>query len=451
MRRALLALLVVAAGITTATVAFSDDGDVTARVKGKVIGTVADGRLVLTTPNGPVLISQSDIDTPTPTSTTPPSTTTTPTDTTPTTTVPPVTTPTETTTVPTTPTDPPPSATCDKTVSTSAAAGTALNSSAAGTRVCLADGTYSKITASRNASSFVGLTAEHPGKVTVAGMSLSGQGYLISHLRIVNGSIQIQQGAARVTLVNNYYTGGGFGVDMAAASGNISDVNITGSLFEGPFGEDGIRANRYHDADGDGNGLLIEGNEFRGIVQGAGSTAAHADGMQSVWGGDHLVIRKNYSHDNRSENFFVKDQPAPVVGLTLENNLMVRNGAASAGAGQPSVLNLYGPVTDTVIRNNTIWDVNGNSPLAWQGSKWVNAKADHNVIRRLYGTATGGGLTTSDNTYCDTDVAGTWPLGQNSVKNCAPAFASPSTDDYRILGSDRGIDWSPVDQTYGTN
>jgi beta-glucanase (GH16 family) len=87
--------VVLALGAGTAYAAFSNGDDVTVKVKGKVIGTVADGRLVVTGPNGAVLADPADVS-PATTATTP--TTTTPTTTTPTTTTPTTTTPPSTST-----------------------------------------------------------------------------------------------------------------------------------------------------------------------------------------------------------------------------------------------------------------------------------------------------------------------------------------------------------------
>jgi hypothetical protein len=66
----------------------------------------------------------------------------------------------------------------------------------------------------------------------------------------------------------------------------------------------------------------------------------------------------------------------------------------------------------------------------------------------VWGNYSGGGLTTSYNTYCDSSL-GNWPAGTNATYSCSPGFAATGSDDYRIVGSDRGIDWSPASQTYG--
>jgi hypothetical protein len=294
----------------------------------------------------------------------------------------------------------------------------------------------------------VTVQAQHPGKVTLGGVVVSGS-YLTFAGFVWKGSdIQLQPPANHIVIENNSFTGGGFAVDMASSDAYISDVTIRGNRMVGPFGEDALRVNRYHDGDGDGVGLLVEGNEFTNVVQQGGSSAPHADLLQSVWGGDHIVFRRNYAHDNRAENFFIKDQPGTVDGVDFENNLMVRNGVAASGAGQPSVVNLYGPTTGMVIRRNTIWDTQGSSPLAWQGNGWGSIAMDHNVLYRVWGSGSGGSWSMSNNTYCD--WTGTMPSpGTSSTKQCSPTFVAPGSDDYRIAGSDRGIDWAPANQHYG--
>jgi hypothetical protein len=303
------------------------------------------------------------------------------------------------------------------------------------------------MTFNTNKSGEVTIQAQHPGSVTVGSIKTNGSNLKFTGLKFVNGALQLQPPANHIAIERNSFTGGGFAVDMASASANISDITIRANRMVGPFGEDAIRANRYHDGDGDGIGLLVEGNEFTNVVQQGGSTAPHADLLQSVWGGDHIVFRKNYAHDNRAENFFIKDQPGTVNGVLVENNLMIRNGVAAAGAGQPSIVNLYGPTSGMIVRKNTIWDTQGSSPIAWQGNGWGTITWDHNLLYRAWGSGSGGTWTLDSNTYCD--WTGTLPSASTSTKACSPTFTNVATDDYRVAGSDRGIDWRPADQVYG--
>jgi hypothetical protein len=301
------------------------------------------------------------------------------------------------------------------------------------------------MTLSSNKSGEVTVRAQNPGRVNVATIRVSGSNIRFAGLRFVNSTLQLQPPAHHVTVERSYFSGGGFGVDMASSDANISDVTIRSNKFVGPFGEDAIRANRYHDGDGDGRGLLVEGNEFTNVIQLGGSSAPHADLLQSVWGGDHIVFRRNYAHDNRAENFFVKDHRSTVNGVVLEDNLLIRNDVPSSGAGQPAIVNLYGPTTGLVVNRNTIWD---SSPIAWQGSNWGTISWTGNVIRRAWGSGSGGTWTLSNNTYCE--WTGTLPSpGSGAQSSCSPAFTNTATDDYRLSGSARGVTWRPADQVYG--
>jgi hypothetical protein len=102
-----------------------------------------------------------------------------------------------------------------------------------------------------------------------------------------------------------------------------------------------------------------------------------------------------------------------------------------------------------VIRRNTIWDAQGGSPIAWQGTNWGSITWDSNVLYSAWGSGSGGTWTLSNNTYCK--WTGTLPSpGAGATSTCSPAFNAPSSNDYRILGSTRGVDWRPADQVYGT-
>ena len=149
-----------------------------------------------------------------------------------------------------------------------------------------------------------------------------------------------------MTIEHNRITGGGQGIDAGPTSTTtINDTTIIGNQLIGPFGEDAIHLNRYHDADGDGVGILIEGNEITNVRE----NGNHSDCLQTVWVGDHIVFRKNYLHDNRCQGFFVKDQASlggvsgPIDGITRRRQPLppqqgtVRR-AAEPSCGQPILL-----------------------------------------------------------------------------------------------------------------
>jgi hypothetical protein len=343
-------------------------------------------------------------------------------------------------------------ATCTTTVASVSAVTTAVDSAAAGTTVCLADGKYGRLvlTATKAAPGVV-VRAENPGGATIAGATLAGANVTLAQFQIQGGVVELEPAATGMTIDHNLITGGSKGIDMPTSTTQISDTRITGNKFVGPFGEDAIRANRFHDGDGDGVGLLIEGNEFTNIRE----NGQHSDCLQTVWVGDHLVYRRNYVHDNRCQGFFVKDQASAVNGIVAEDNLMLRNAApcdaAAAGCGQPSVFQVFGPVSGFTMRRNTIWTPEGGSPTAFQNSGWANVEIDHNVVSRLWTSTDLSGISFHDNTSCsrESGSGGSWPSSRpGDVTDCSPPFADPAHDDYRT-NDGRGVTWAPADQHYG--
>jgi hypothetical protein len=355
------------------------------------------------------------------------------------------------------PTNPP--AACTTNVSSVSAAQSAVSSGAPGAVVCLADGTYGKVSLSGSkAAPGVTLRAANPGSATIDGADLSGTGLTIAYFNTTD-EIEVAEGSKQITIQDNKITGGYFGVDACNSdSTTCDDVKIIGNKFQGPYGEDGIRANRYHDGDGDGVGLLVEGNEFTGIVE----NGNHSDCLQSVWTGDNLVFRKNYLHNNRCQGFFVKDQDSlcgsgssgvcgPVQGIRVEDNLFLRNTepcpAGTPACGQPVILHIFGPYTGAVISHNTVWGDGMTSLLGLREGVAAGTRVEGNAIYRFWTDTNASPATMQDNTYCK--LEGTWPSSRpGSTVECAPPFANTATDDYR-LPSGRGVDWAPAEVHFG--
>jgi hypothetical protein len=353
----------------------------------------------------------------------------------------------------------PPPAACTSTASSVSAAQSAVSSAAPGAVVCLTDGTYGKVNLSGSkAAPGVTLRAANPGATTIDGADISGTGLTLAYFDTTD-EIEVLEGSKEITIQDNKITGGYFGVDACNSdSTTCDDVKIIGNKFQGPYGEDGIRANRYHDGDGDGLGLLVEGNEFTGIRE----DGNHSDCLQTVWTGDHLVFRKNYLHDNRCQGFFVKDQDdlcgaggdgvcGPVEGIRVEDNLFLRNqepcAESAPGCGQPTILHIFGPYTNAVISHNTVWGDGLSSLLALREGVAAGTKVEGNAIYRFWTDTDASPATFQENTYCR--IEGTWPSSRpGSTVECAPPFANPATDDYR-LPSGRGVDWAPAEQHYG--
>jgi len=351
--------------------------------------------------------------------------------------------------------EPEPSENCTTTVSSVSAAQSSVSSAAPGAVVCLADGSYSKV--SLNASKAkpgVTLRAAHPGAATIAGASLQGSNLTLARF-VSTSSVSIQPGANGMTIEHNRITGGGEGVDGCPSSTTTcNDMRIIGNELIGPFGEDAIHLNRYHDGDGDGVGVLIEGNSITGVRE----NGNHSDCLQTVWVGDHIVFRRNYLHDNRCQGFFVKDQASlggvsgPIAGISVEDNLFLRNkepcGAPLTSCGQPMYFQVFGPYSGFKMKRNTIWGDGVDSIAAFREGTGSDTQISNNVIYRLWTDTNMSGVSLTENTLCQRE--GSWPSSRpGETMACSLPFLNPAKDDYRLSGSNRGVDWAPAEVHYG--
>jgi hypothetical protein len=352
------------------------------------------------------------------------------------------------------PTQPP--SECTSTVSSVSAAQSAVSSATAGSTVCLANGSYGKVTLNASkAAPGVTLRAQNPGQTTIESASLSGSHLTVARFVIPNGVV-IQPNSVAMTVEHNRITGGGEGVDACPTEKAwCTEMRIVGNQFVGPFGEDAIHANRYH-------GLYVEGNEITQVRE----NGNHSDCLQTVWRGDHIVFRKNYLHDNRCQGFFVKDQTmstseipgGPVEGIVVEDNLFLRNkepcGAPLTSCGQPMYFQPVGPYTGFTMKRNTIWGDGSDSIAAFRGEGSGGIGSDTlvegNVIYRLWTDWNMTPATLRNNTVCmrETGSGGSWPTPTGETKACTLSFANTAADDYRISG-ERGVDWAPAEAHYG--
>jgi hypothetical protein len=345
---------------------------------------------------------------------------------------------------------------CTRVVADLTAAEAAVSAAPAGAVICLADGSYGELSLSVSKPAEVTLRPVHAGRATLHGVTLGGSHLTVARFEITD-EVTVEPGSTAIEIAHNRISGGYFGVDAApTATTSVDDTAIVGNQFVGPFGEDAIHLNRYHDSDGDGIGILVEGNEITNVRE----NGNHSDCLQTVWVGDHLVFRRNYLHDNRCQGFFVKDQDGPgeisgpIVGIAVEDNLFLRNDAPCApeapDCGNPSYFHVFGPYNEFVMRRNTIW---GGEPVAsFQEGTGVDTRVESNVIYRFWASTDLSGIAYADNTLCQREASdeGAWPsqvIGETVA--CSPAFSDPSTDDYRLPGSSRGVDWAPAEQQYG--
>jgi hypothetical protein len=340
---------------------------------------------------------------------------------------------------------------CDQTVSSTSAAQSALGSASPGTVVCLANGTYGGIAlGSSKAAPGVTLAAANPGGARIGSVSVDASGYTISRF-VIDGEVGISRNVDRTVVDHNrILSGGHYGVFVCSAEppDQCDDTKIVGNIFDGAMNEDQIRANVFHDGNGDGVGLLVEGNEFRGNTERGG----HNDVFQSVWVGDHLVFRKNYLHDFGGQGFFVKDQGKAIDGFVANDNLIVDQDlpcepSSLCSGYQLSPWQVYGPIANGEMSHNTVGWGSGGGTAVLTGT-YTNIDFSDNVFNRLSDTDGGGSvpsLSGSGNTYCENSG---WDVPPGTSKDCAPAFLDPAAGDYR-LADGRGIDWVPSQQHYG--
>lgn len=339
---------------------------------------------------------------------------------------------------------------CTRIVGSIEAARDSVAVAAPGSVICLRDGEFGRLLL--NASKTrpgVTLRAVHPGKASLDGVSMDGKNLTVARFKIT-ADVEIQPGSIGMSVEHNRIGGGYFGVEAGPTTTvTVNDVAIVGNRFVGPFGEDAIRLNRYHDSDGDGIGALVSGNEFTNIRE----NGNHSDCLQTVWFGDHLVYTRNYVHDNRCQGFFVKDQEREIVGITVVDNLFLRNNApcppAAAGdCGTPSDFQVFGPYRRFQMRHNTIWG-NGANASFQEGTGPESAIRD-NVAFKFWTSTDLGSIRYEDNTRCQRQSSGGfWPRrNPGEVIDCNPAFRAPARDDYR-LNNGRGVRWAPQDQHFG--
>jgi hypothetical protein len=334
----------------------------------------------------------------------------------------------------------------------------AVSSATAGSVVCLGNGSYGQLSLdATKAAPGVAVRAANAGQATIAGASIQGSNLTLAGF-VSTSSIRIEPGATAITIEHNRVTGGGQGIDAGPTSTTtINDTRIIGNELIGPFGEDAIHLNRYHDSNGDGVGILVEGNEITNVRE----NGNHSDCLQTVWVGDHIIFRKNYLHDNRCQGFFVKDQASlggvsgPIAGITVEDNLFVRNkepcGPPLTSCGQPMYFQVFGPYSGFVMRRNTIWGDGADSIAAFRESSGSDTVISNNVIYRLWNDFNMSSTTVTNNTICsrESGSGGSWPSSRpGETVACSLGFPNTAADDYR-LGGDRGVDWAPAEQHFG--
>ncbi|HEY6780866.1 MAG TPA: right-handed parallel beta-helix repeat-containing protein [Thermoleophilaceae bacterium] len=337
---------------------------------------------------------------------------------------------------------------CSQTVTSTAAVQSAVAAAAPGAVICLANGSYGKLTLTGAKAGEVVAQPATSGGATIDGAEVGGTNLTLEGFKVTD-SIEVTPGSNHATVQFNDVSGGYYGVEAGpTTTTTVNDVTIRGNRFHGQFGEDAIRLNRYHDGpDADPYGVLVEGNEITGLAE----DGNHNDCLQTVFVGDHLYFRRNYLHDNNCQGFFVKDQASPIDTIVVEDNLIVDHDIDCIPASlcpnfSLAPLQVFGPVNNHVVRNNTIWTPVRDGLAIWRGNGLVNVDISYNVLSRAASDTSFSGFSEHDNTVCKWE--GLPSLSATSTKNCSPAFPNKAADDYRLPGG-RGVTWAPAGQQYG--
>jgi hypothetical protein len=337
---------------------------------------------------------------------------------------------------------------CSVTLPSVAAVQSAVTSAAAGSVICLAPGTYGKLSLSGHPAGEV--VIQPAGTATIAGASLTGSHLTLEGFNVAGDEVTVQPGTDHMTVQFNRISGGYFGVQAGpTTTTTVNDVTIRGNQFVGNYGEDAIRLNRYHDGDGDGIGALIEGNDITGVVE----DGAHNDCLQTVWVGDHLVFRRNWLHANNCQGFFVKDQASPIDTIVVEDNLIVDHNlpcqpASLCPTWVLSPVQVFGPLTSLRFANNTVWTPFRSGAVYMREGSFGSFQFVNNVTYNVQapdGATPFANYTASNNVTCGR--GGSWPA-TGLTTACSLPFPNPATDDYR-LGGGRGVTWAPAEQHYG--
>jgi hypothetical protein len=253
-------------------------------------------------------------------------------------------------------------------------------------------------------------------------------------------AVSLNWGTRDVRIEDNHIRAGGDGIVFNSQSNRpgapdpgapqlepISRVLIRGNHLE-DIGTDAIRPANFRQ-------VTIEGNEINGLRE----EGEHSDVLQVVMGGDDLVFRRNYVHDNSGQGFFIKD--GLVRNATVADNVFVRNQLhGTSPAGFPSAgfqIAIY-ETTGLQLLRNTVWDNDLNVAL---GGNVRNAVVRGNLFEDMVADTDAGGRT-PDVRQDYNLIAGGWNWGARGRHDIRrrPKFIDPARLDYRLAPGSAGID-----------
>ncbi|MEN3282949.1 MAG: Right handed beta helix region, partial [Solirubrobacteraceae bacterium] len=241
-----------------------------------------------------------------------------------------------------------------------------------------------------------------------------------------------------------------------SAQAAISNVTVRGNRIVDP-GTDALYVGNFRN-------LVVEDNEIVGVTE----DGDHSDCLQSTFGGDGLVFRGNYVHDNRCQGFFIKD--GRVTNVTVEDNVFAKNTKPCAGGvycdpGSPNTFQLFDTVAVTV-RDNTFAQNAGGETFRERSNSGI--AFDHNVVYG-FGPYDDQGPDFADYYHQagvmteDHNVGGfafTWPSsyrGAHDAATSSPSFRDAAHGDYRLAAPvtvagesyTPGVTWAVADKQFG--
>jgi hypothetical protein len=195
----------------------------------------------------------------------------------------------------------------------------------------------------------------------------------------------------------------------------ITNVTVRNNHFTA-IGTDAIRPTNFVN-------FVVEGNDITGVNE----NGNHNDVFQSVFGGQNLIFRNNFIHDNVGQGLFIKD--GQVTNAVVENNVFVHN-----------KMNITVQTLETIgltLVNNTVWDNDSN---VWIRSGTRQAVVRNNLFQQMNVDSQSEGAANIDQDYNIIGPGGNWgPKGPHDVRG-TPKFVNPAAEDYRLAPGSLGVD-----------
>jgi hypothetical protein len=319
---------------------------------------------------------------------------------------------------PSLPGPPPPLAACTQSVSSASALTSALQHAAAGAVLCLASGSYGRITVNNSSRTAYATVQPAPGaSVTLAGISLQDSSYLrfqaltfvqtmatsvvqSNHIQFLVDDVSGQGFMIRATQESLWQDdvvhditrtpgaaapdGYGFWLNSYSCC-NVNAFNSTdgldGDIFVGNtlnhIPQDGMQfgGGQLHHTEN----ITIAANTFENIAAASCCTSTdHSDSIQII-GGTSITVEDNYFHDVQDACMFKDDT---LTNLVYENNLALDSPGVPGGAG---ILCQIWDAQNAKIINNTFWRVSGAGLTGFMlrssgGVSGLSADVENNVL-----------------------------------------------------------------------